>query len=113
MNKLITRISVVLIATVPLTVLAGPFNTLNNPTPKGGTTFQEFIYLLVQIAQLVGIPILVVCIIYSGFLMVTAGGNEEQVSKAKLWIFWTLVGAAIILGAKVLADLIKGTASAF
>ncbi len=112
-NKFSQVVISIVFATYPLSVFAGPFNTLNNPTPAGANTFQDYIYLLVQIAQLVGIPMLVMCIIYAGFLMVTAGGNEEQISKSKLWFLWTLVGAAIILGAKVLADLIKGTATAF
>lgn len=113
MKHIITHTTALVLAYIPLTAFAGPFNTLNNPTPKGGATFQDFIYLLIQIAQLVGIPILVLCLIYAGYLMVTAGGNEEQISKSKLWFIWTVVGAAIILGAKVLADLIKGTATAF
>lgn len=86
---------------------------LSNPAPGAGNTLQDFIYLLIEIIQLIGFPILVCCIIYAGFLMVTASGNEQQVTKAKSWILWTLVGALIILGAKVIADFIYGTAILF
>lgn len=86
---------------------------LNNPAPGAGATMQDFIYLLIEIMQLIGIPVLTVAIIYSGFLIVTAGGNEEQVTKGKKYVLWTLVGATIILGASVIADFIYGTASAF
>ena len=86
---------------------------LTNPAPGAGATMQDFIYLLIEIIQLIGIPVLTVCIIYAGFLFVTAGGSEEQVTKAKGWIFWTLVGATIILGSRVIADVVYGTASAF
>lgn len=86
---------------------------LSNPAPGAGTTLQDFIYLLIEIMQLIGIPVLVMFIIYSGFLIVTAGGNEEQVTKGKFWVLWTLVGATIILGAKVIADFVYGTALLF
>lgn len=43
--------------------------------------------------------ILVVLILYSGFLWMTAGGNEEQVGKAKKLIGNAVVGLVIILAA--------------
>ena len=86
---------------------------LTNPAPGAVSTMSDFIYLLIQIIQLIGTPILVCAIVYAGFMMVTAGGNEEQVRKSKVWILWTLVGAAIILGARSLADMVYGTASLF
>jgi hypothetical protein len=100
-----------LIATlVPLPLFAA---TLSNPVPGAGTTLEEFILLLLEILQLVLFPVLVVCIIYAGFLMVTAGGDEAQITKSKTWIVWTLVGAAIIIGAKVIALFISGTVALF
>jgi|GEM_PF-3032432 len=86
---------------------------LSNPAPGAGATMQDFIYLLIQIMQLVGIPMLAIFIIYAGFLIVTAGGNEDQITKGKMWVLWTLVGATIILGAKVIADFVYGTALLF
>jgi heme/copper-type cytochrome/quinol oxidase subunit 2 len=86
---------------------------LSNPAPGAGATLEDFIYLLLNIFQLVATPVLVVCIIYAGFLLVTAGGDESQVTKGKLWIFWTLVGAAIVISAKVIASFIKGTVETF
>ncbi len=73
----------------------------------------EFIYWIISMLQLIGVPILVCCIVYAGFLMVTAGGNEEQITKSKQWIAWTLVGALIVLGAKAIAGMACGTAFLF
>ena len=87
--------------------------TLNNPTPGGGATLKDFIYLLIEIVQLVAVPALVVAIIYAGFLIITAGGDEKQLSTGKMWVVWVLVGAAVVLGASVIADVVYGTASAF
>ena len=86
---------------------------LSNPTPGGGATLKDFIYLLIEIIQMVGVPALVIAIIYAGFLLMTAGDNEQQRTRGKMWVVWVLVGAAIVLGAQVLADVAYGTASAF
>jgi len=41
--------------------------------------------------------ILLVIIVYAGFLWMTAGGNEERVDQAKKWIKNAVIGLAIIL----------------
>lgn len=87
--------------------------TLSNPTPKGGLTLQDFILMLLNIVQLVATPVLAVCLIWGGYLLVSASGNEEQITRGKLWVLWSIVGAAIILGAKVLADVLFNTAALF
>jgi hypothetical protein len=45
--------------------------------------------------------------------MVTAGGDEAQVTKSKTWILWCFVGAVIIISAKVIAEFIAGTVATF
>ncbi len=86
---------------------------LAQPAPGSGKTLQDFIALLIEIIQAIGIPLLVICIIYAGFIIVTADGNEEKVTKGKTWIFWTLIGAAIIVSAQVIANLVYSTAGLF
>ena len=83
------------------------------PAPGVGATFEDFIALLIKIIQAVTIPALVISIIYAGYILVTAGGNEQQITKGKTWIIWTLAGAAIVLGAQVIADMVFGTAKIF
>jgi Type IV secretion system pilin len=96
----------------PVSALAAAW-TLGNPAPGAGTTLKDFIYLLLDILKLVVIPALAFSIIYGGFLLVSAGGDETQVTKAKQWILWSLVGGAIILGANVIADMAFATAAQF
>ena len=48
-------------------------------------------------------------IVYSGFLFVTAQGNETKLEKAKKVIVWTLIGGVLVLGAQVVATAIQGT----
>lgn len=47
---------------------------------------------------LVGI-IFLILVIYAGFLWMTAGGNEDQVSKAKKLIINSVIGIVIIVAA--------------
>ena len=101
---------------LPLAAFAAlplPTLTLGNPAPGAGSTLQDFVYLLIEIVQWVAIPMLALSIIYAGYILVAAGGNEDEVTKGKRWIIRTLVGAAIVLGARVIADIAFGTASVF
>jgi uncharacterized membrane protein YjfL (UPF0719 family) len=73
----------------------------------------EFIDLLINIVQAVGIPALVVAIIYAGYKLVTAGDNEKQITDAKIWIATSLIGAAIVLSAHQIAHVVCETANSF
>jgi len=69
----------------------------------------DFLLALVDLVFLVGTPIIVIFIIYAGFLFVTGGDNETKVAKAKFVLMWTLIGAMVLLGAKAIALAIEGT----
>jgi hypothetical protein len=57
----------------------------------------------------IGFYIVVFFIIWSGFLFVSAQGNKTKLETAKKTFLYTIIGAAILLGAVVLANVIKGT----
>ena len=48
----------------------------------------------------------VVIILIGGFLWMTAGGNEDKVKKAKMWIFSGIIGLIIILSAYAIATFV-------
>lgn len=82
--------------------------TLTNPL--GGTdTFSGLIGLILDAVIVIGLPIAALFIIYAGFLFVTAQGNTEKITKAKLTFLWTIVGVGIFLAARVLSDVIGNT----
>ena len=54
---------------------------------------------------LIGI-ILVIVIIYAGFLWMTAGGNPEQVKKGQAWLKNGVIGVVIILMAYAITNFI-------
>ncbi len=88
-------------------------NGLSNPAPGAGTTLEDFVLLLINIIQWVALPVLAACIVYAGFQLVSAGGDEKKIASGKLWIVSSLIGAAIILGADVIARMVFGTAELF
>lgn len=72
-------------------------------------SIEKLLQLILDILLIFAVPIIVFFIIYSGFLFVTAQGNEEQLKKAKNALLWTVIGAVILLGAKVILDVIVNT----
>jgi len=55
--------------------------------------------------------ITVAFIIYAGFLMVTAGGEDESLSKGKKIITWAGIGIIIILLSYAIVNVIVGAGS--
>lgn len=79
-------------------------NPLNNIT-----TIEGLIKIILEGALKIGIPVIALAIIYCGFLFVAARGNSEKIGEAKSALMYTLIGAAILLGAWGIALLIQNT----
>ena len=107
-----TLVLAAILSFLPVLAFAAETPKLSNPTPSYGTMY-DFIVALLEIVLLIGVPMIVIALIYAGFLLVTADGDEKKLEMGKLVIVWTLVGGAIILGAKVIAEFIKGTWTLF
>lgn len=83
--------------------------TIQNPLGDNIKDIPSFIKEVINIVLVVGVPIIVLAIIYTGFLFVKAQGNSEQITKAKDALTYTLIGAALLLGAFVIAEAIGAT----
>ena len=57
----------------------------------------------------IGIPIIALALVYSGFLFVSAVGKPDKLKEAKDAFLYTLIGAAILLGSWAIAQLISET----
>ena len=66
-------------------------------------TFTEFLTTLLNIIITIAVPIVVLAIVYSDFLFVTAQGNETKLEKAKKVMVWRLIGGVLVLGAQVVS----------
>ena len=102
------RLLVVLFASIaPIAVSAQP--KLDNPLTSDSILC--FIDDIIGALTYLAIPIIVLFIIVSGFKFVTAGGNESDLQDAKQMALYTLVGAAIILGADLISSVLINTAT--
>lgn len=83
-----------------------------NPLTTGTNTLGQFFLLIINsIVIPIGGVLSVFFIIYSGFLFVTARGNETKLKTAKQSLLWGAIGAGIILGSWAIANAIQGTIS--
>ena len=86
------------------------YTTLKNPIDSN--TFTQLIDRIIEFILFLAVPVLVIAIIWVGLLFVLAQGNEGKLKTAKSNLFWTLVGAAVIIGAKLIKEVLKGTIGA-
>lgn len=106
--------------TLPPTTGSGT-GTSSPETPQGDVLLQNplsaeldsipeiFKALLKNVVIPIAIPFVALAIIYTGFMFVYARGNKTELDKAKKALQWTLIGAAVILGAYVIAEVIGNT----
>lgn len=84
--------------------------TIPNPLKSGTNTLYDFIKLIINDVVIpVGGVVAVLSIIYAGFLMVTAQGNEKQLADAKRAFVYAAIGSLILLGAWAISLAIQGT----
>jgi Na+-driven multidrug efflux pump len=89
---------------IPVTVLAAQ---LYNPIQT--TDLSTFLAKLLDLVVMIVFPLIVLFIVYIGFLFVSSQGNPEKLKEAREYFFWALVGALIVLGAQALSLAIKAT----
>ena len=81
---------------------------ITNPL-KDIDSVSDLLFAAVDIVTQLGFYIAVIFIIYSGFLFVKARGDTKALEDAKNAFLWTIIGTAILLGARLLAEVIEGT----
>ena len=81
--------------------------------PIDADSVYELVTTILDFMVKIGAILAIFLLIYSGYLFVSARGNEEQIKKAKNAFFWTVVGGLIVIGAKTLSEVICNTAEEF
>ena len=82
--------------------------TLNNPL--GDTAdIPSFIQKDLEGLVLLLTPVIVVMFLWTGFLFIKSEGNPEQLKTAKAALMYTIIGAALVLGAKGFSLVIAST----
>lgn len=90
----------------------GSDGTQSVVNPLKSATITEFIMKIIDVLLIFATPIIVFFIFLAGFKFVTAGGNEGKVGEARAALTWAVIGGVIILGAKLIMEVIKGTITA-
>ena len=80
---------------------------INNPLAYN--TIQDAINAILGVIIDLAAVILIVFFVYAGFMFVAAQGDPGKLEKARNAFFYTVIGAAILLGAKALSVLIQNT----
>jgi hypothetical protein len=101
-------ILVTFLAFVPLALFAA-VQQYQNPLCGSVNSLPQFIKGVLTIVVKVGIPIATIFIVWSGFLFLTAQGDETKLTKAKHSFVWACIGTAVLLGAWLLATAINAT----
>lgn len=117
LKKNLNKIALVIyVALIPVISFAADNNTPSDPSqgkilnPLATTsTLPDLIQTFLIGAIKIGIPIVALAVVYCGFLFVAARGNSEKLTKAKDALLYTLIGAAILLGALAIAKMISAT----
>ena len=89
----------------------GGSRELKNPLKS--KSIEEFLLKIIDVLLVFALPIIVLYIMYAGYLFVTAQGDSGQISTARSALLWAVVGGVIVLGARVIVAVIQGTITAF
>lgn len=85
--------------------------TLINPF-VAGTNLSTLLADVLKFVVYIGSIVVIVMLVYVGFLFVTARGNETKITEARKALLWTIVGALILLGAQAISLGIQATVQA-
>lgn len=82
---------------------------IKNPLGNNINSIPTLVAKALEFVAKIAMPVIVFFIVYSGFLFIEARGNKDKLTTAKKTLSFTLIGAAVILGAFVIAKAISGT----
>ncbi len=105
MNKFTAQ--VISFTAIGLTLHHAAFAQITNPIQV--PSLRQLLIEIIDVVIMLSVPIVVIAVVYAGFLFVTAGGNDQKLIQAKKIIFWSLLGALILFGARVIADVVCNT----
>lgn len=98
----------------------GPSNTVQT-TSSGGSlvnplknidSLPKLLSVVIDGLLEIGVIVLILAFVWVGFSFVRAQGKAAELEKARSAFIWTVIGGAILLGAKAIATLVESTVQA-
>ncbi|MGB4076431.1 MAG: hypothetical protein WBK28_01870 [Minisyncoccia bacterium] len=77
--------------------------------PLNADSLQELLTVILRALVSIGSILLVLALVWVGFLFVFAQGQEEKIRDARNALMWTVVGGLLLLGAEAIALVIEAT----
>lgn len=93
--------------------LINPIACSAQAASKPGGCMIELLLKIIDVLLTFALPLIIFYIMYAGFQYVTAQGDSGQVSKAHESLKYAIIGGVLILGAKLIINVIQGTIQAF
>src|SRR3989338_4485162 len=85
------------------------YAALDNPLQYSSVA--DFVSASLKAMVMIALPIVSLFLVIAGFMFVKAQGNEGKLSEAKKNFVYVILGALLIMGAWVIANIIAGTVS--
>lgn len=111
MRRILSSGAAFALSTLPVVALAATC-----PGSKGGLTnltdfctLDQFLTGILDAVITIAFPVIVLFLVYVGWLFVSAQGKPDKIDEAKKYFFWAIVGSLIVLGAKALSLAISAT----
>jgi heme/copper-type cytochrome/quinol oxidase subunit 2 len=80
--------------------------------PLNACSIPELLNTVLEAMITLGSIVLVLALVYVGFLFVFAQGNEEKLKSARSALVWTMIGGLVLLGAQAISLAIQATVEA-
>ena len=85
---------------------------LSNPLGEVDS-IEDVLVALLNAFIVIATPIIVLVVIYAGFLYVTARGNAEQTKQATTALTYAIIGGVILIGAVAISEIVANLVNSF
>ena len=80
--------------------------------PLKANNLQDFVGQILDFLITIGSLVIVFMVVFVGFKFVMAQGEPGAIQEARMMLMWTLIGAAVLLGAKAISLGLQSTVQA-
>ncbi|MBP9749679.1 MAG: hypothetical protein KBD21_03035 [Candidatus Pacebacteria bacterium] len=105
-SQVLAQVLALILLCLPVLVFGAETQSFDSPVE--GDLYDLLVKILNAVVYIL-FPFIVLMIVYTGFLFVTAQGNATKITQAREALVWTVVGALVVLGAKAIALAIEAT----